>query len=188
MQEEIIPLVPALLVLGAGLGIDAVAVVAMSAGAAMVGSAFGPTNPFQAGIALKLAQLPPLSGGGLRLAMFVAGYVLWTGWTMRYAQTQVRCRKVQCPGSAESAEPHGPPEGGHYDRLGRTTSHADPRARAGADGGVRVRRAQPRLGIQRAVGRLSGWRSGRGPRRRTWPGRDRRSSISKACRACCRRR
>jgi uncharacterized ion transporter superfamily protein YfcC len=87
MQEEIIPLVPALLVLGAGLGIDAVAVVAMSAGAAMVGSAFGPTNPFQAGIALKLAQLPPLSGGGLRLAMFVAGFVLWTGWTMRYART-----------------------------------------------------------------------------------------------------
>jgi uncharacterized ion transporter superfamily protein YfcC len=85
MQEEIIPLVPALLVLGAGLGIDAVAVVAMSAGAAMVGSAFGPTNPFQAGIALKLAQLPPLSGGGLRLAMFLAGFVLWTGWTMRYA-------------------------------------------------------------------------------------------------------
>ena len=85
MQEEIIPLVPALLVLGTGLGIDAVAVVAMSAGAAMVGSAFGPTNPFQAGIALKLAQLPPFSGAGLRLAMFGAGYVLWTGWTMRYA-------------------------------------------------------------------------------------------------------
>ena len=62
--------------LGAGLGIDAVTVVAMSAGAAMVGSAFGPTNPFQAGIALKLAELPPLSGGGLRLAMFVVGVVL----------------------------------------------------------------------------------------------------------------
>ena len=50
---------PVLLVLGRGLGVDAVAVVAMSAGAAMIGSAFGPTNPFQAGIALKLAQLPP---------------------------------------------------------------------------------------------------------------------------------
>jgi uncharacterized ion transporter superfamily protein YfcC len=86
MQEEIIPLVPVLLVLGTGLGIDAVAVVAMSAGAAMVGSAFGPTNPFQAGIALKLAQLPPFSGGGLRLAMFVVGYVVWTGWTVRYAR------------------------------------------------------------------------------------------------------
>src|SRR5205085_5570026 len=71
MQEEIIPLVPVLLVLGNGLGVDAIVVVAMSAGAAMIGSAFGPTNPFQAGIALKIAQLPPFSGGGLRTAMFV---------------------------------------------------------------------------------------------------------------------
>jgi uncharacterized ion transporter superfamily protein YfcC len=66
MQEEIIPLVPVLLVLGKRLGVDAVTVVAMSAGAAMIGSAFGPTNPFQAGIAMKLAQLPPLSGGASR--------------------------------------------------------------------------------------------------------------------------
>ena len=85
MQEEIIALVPALLVLGAGLGVDAVVVVAMSAGAAMVGSAFGPTNPFQAGIALKLAQLPPLSAGGLRLGMLVAGLGAWIAWTLRYA-------------------------------------------------------------------------------------------------------
>ena len=85
MQEEIIPLVPVLLVLGEGLGVDAVVVVAMSAGAAMVGSAFGPTNPFQAGIALKLAQLPPFAGGALRVAMFVAGLALWIAWTLRYA-------------------------------------------------------------------------------------------------------
>jgi uncharacterized ion transporter superfamily protein YfcC len=85
MQEEIIPLVPALLALGAGVGVDGVVVVAMSAGAAMVGSAFGPANPFQAGIALRLAELPPLSAGGLRLGMFVAGVLVWVGWTMRYA-------------------------------------------------------------------------------------------------------
>jgi uncharacterized ion transporter superfamily protein YfcC len=85
MQEEIIPLVPVLLVLGQGLGVDAVVVVAMSAGAAMIGSAFGPTNPFQAGIALKLAQLPPIAGGALRLAMFVAALVMWIAWTIRYA-------------------------------------------------------------------------------------------------------
>ena len=85
MQEEIIPLVPVLLVLGAGLGVDAVMVVAMSAGAAIVGSAFGPTNPFQAGIAIKLAQLPPFAGGGLRAAMFVAGLAVWVAWTVRYA-------------------------------------------------------------------------------------------------------
>ena len=85
MQEEIIPLIPVLLLLGDGLGVDAIVVVAMSAGAAIVGSAFGPTNPFQAGIALKLAQLPPFAGGGIRLAMFLAGLMLWIGWTLRYA-------------------------------------------------------------------------------------------------------
>jgi len=86
MQEEIIPLVPALLLLGSRLRIDAVTVVAMSAGAAMVGSAFGPTNPFQAGIALKLAELPPLSGAGLRLAMWTLGVGLWIAWTMIYVR------------------------------------------------------------------------------------------------------
>lgn len=85
MQEEIIPLVPVLLVLGRGLGIDAVTVVAMSAGAAMVGSAFGPTNPFQAGIAMKLAELPVSSSFWLRVAMFAAAFVLWVAWTVRYA-------------------------------------------------------------------------------------------------------
>src|SRR6185503_18552192 len=85
MQEEIIPLVPVLLLLGRGLGVDAVVVVAMSAGAAMVGSAFGPTNPFQAGIALKLAQLSPVAGGSLRLVMFVAALFLWIACTLRYA-------------------------------------------------------------------------------------------------------
>jgi uncharacterized ion transporter superfamily protein YfcC len=88
MQEEIIPLVPALLLLGAGLKLDPVAVVAMSAGAAMVGSAFGPTNPFQAGIAMKLAQLPPFSAVGLRLTMFAVGVGVWIAWTMRYVRTR----------------------------------------------------------------------------------------------------
>ncbi len=92
MQEEIIPLVPVLLALGAGLGVDAVAVVAMSTGAAMIGSAFGPTNPFQAGIALKLAELPLFSAGGLRLAMFALGLAGWIGWTMRYAAAASRRR------------------------------------------------------------------------------------------------
>jgi uncharacterized ion transporter superfamily protein YfcC len=85
MQEEIIPLVPVLLLLGRGLGFDAVTVVAMSAGAAIVGSAFGPTNPFQAGIAMKLAELPVASAFWIRVAMLVAGFALWVTWTMRHA-------------------------------------------------------------------------------------------------------
>jgi uncharacterized ion transporter superfamily protein YfcC len=97
MQEEIIPLIPVLLVLGGGLGIDAVSVVAMSAGAAMIGSAFGPTNPFQAGIAMKLAQLPPLAGGGLRVTMFIAAVAVWIAWTMRYA-SRARVAPAMNPG------------------------------------------------------------------------------------------
>lgn len=85
MQEEIIPLVPALLLLGQGLGVDAVSVVAMSAGAAFIGSAFGPTNPFQAGIAMKLAELPPMSAAPLRWTTFAAALALWVAWTMWYA-------------------------------------------------------------------------------------------------------
>jgi len=85
MQEEIIPLVPALLLLGRGLGVDAVSVIAMSSGAAFIGSAFGPTNPFQAGIAMKLAQLPPASAAGLRWTTFAAALVLWVAWTLWHA-------------------------------------------------------------------------------------------------------
>jgi len=85
MEEEIIPLVPVLMVLGVGIGVDGVTVVAMSLGAAMVGGAFGPTNPFQAGIALKLAQLPPLGRGGLRLTMLLVALAVWISWTMIHA-------------------------------------------------------------------------------------------------------
>ncbi len=85
MQEEIIALVPVLLILGRGLGVNALTVVAMSTGAAAVGAAFGPSNPYQAGIALKLAQLPLLEGGGLRFAMLIAGLAIWSAWTMRHA-------------------------------------------------------------------------------------------------------
>jgi uncharacterized ion transporter superfamily protein YfcC len=107
MQEEIIALVPVLLVLGRGLGVNAVAVVAMSAGAAMIGSAFGPTNPFQAGIAMKLAELPAVSGAVVRTAMFVAGVALWIGWTMRYAaRTRVAAADIAEPAAfAEASAP-----------------------------------------------------------------------------------
>jgi uncharacterized ion transporter superfamily protein YfcC len=85
MQEEIIALMPVLLVLGGGLGVDALTMVAASAGAAIVGSAFGPSNPFQAGIALELAQLPLLSGAGIRIALLVVTLAIWIALTMRHA-------------------------------------------------------------------------------------------------------
>ncbi|MEZ4416007.1 MAG: Na+/H+ antiporter NhaC family protein [Gemmatimonadota bacterium] len=82
MHEEIIALVPVMLVLSRGLGFGAVTALAMSLGSAVVGAAFGPTNPFAAGIALKIAGLSPLSGGGLRLGMLIAALAIWIAWTL----------------------------------------------------------------------------------------------------------
>ena len=82
MHEEIVALVPVMLVLSRGLGFGAITALSMSLGAAVVGSAFGPTNPFQTGAALKFAQLPPLSQPGLRISLLVAAVAVWIGWTL----------------------------------------------------------------------------------------------------------
>src|SRR5687768_15156465 len=82
MHEEIIALMPVLLVLSRGLGFGAVTALAMSIGAAVVGSAFGPTNPFQTGIALRFAEMPPLSQPALRFGLFVAATAVWIAWTL----------------------------------------------------------------------------------------------------------
>lgn len=82
MQEEIIALVPVLLVLSRGLGFGAVTAIAMSAGSCAVGAAFGPTNPFQTGIALKIAGLPAMSQPGVRFAMLGVAVVVWVGYTL----------------------------------------------------------------------------------------------------------
>jgi uncharacterized ion transporter superfamily protein YfcC len=85
MKEEIIALVPVLLLLTRRLGVQPVIAVAMSLGAAAVGAAFSPINPFQVGIAQHLAQLPLLSGSGFRVAFLLAALGIWIWGTLRYA-------------------------------------------------------------------------------------------------------
>ena len=82
MQEEIIALVPVLLVLSRGLGFGPVTAVSMSMGAAAVGSAFGPTNPFQTGIALRFAEMPPLTLPALRFGLLFVAVAVWIAWTV----------------------------------------------------------------------------------------------------------
>lgn len=88
-QEEIIALVPVLLLLARGIGFGPRTALLMSAGAAIVGSAFGPTNPFQTGIALRFAGMPSLSQPLLRTALLVAAVLLWLAWTL-YAASRDR--------------------------------------------------------------------------------------------------
>ena len=102
MQEEIIALIPLLLVVTRRVGFDALTAAAMSVGAAMVGSAFSPVNPFQAVIAMKLAGIPSGAGTRFRTVMLVLALGFWTAATLRRA---MRTRSAE----REIAEP--PPAG-----------------------------------------------------------------------------
>ena len=85
MHEEIIALIPVLVVLSRGLGFGSVTALAMSVGAAVVGSAFGPTNPFQTGIALRFAELPPMTIPVVRFGLLVGAVAVWIAWTLMMA-------------------------------------------------------------------------------------------------------
>jgi uncharacterized ion transporter superfamily protein YfcC len=85
MWEEIVALVPVLLLLARRVGFDGLTAVSMSLGAAGVGSTFSPFNPFNVGIAQRLAELPLLSGMWFRFTVFGPALGLWVWGTMRHA-------------------------------------------------------------------------------------------------------
>jgi len=99
MSEEIIALVPVLLLVTRRLGFDALTAVAISVGAAAVGSSFSPINPFQVQIAQKLAGLPLLSGWFFRLCVLAVALTGWIWATWRHAE-----RTRQPPGEVASQE------------------------------------------------------------------------------------
>jgi uncharacterized ion transporter superfamily protein YfcC len=109
MQEEIVPLIPVLLILMRRIGYPALTAAAVSIGSAAVGAAFSPLNPFQVGIAQKLAQLPLLSGGGFRLAFLVLALAIWIAGTVRYALRH----RVQ-PETSAAADPAALTEGRNH--------------------------------------------------------------------------
>jgi uncharacterized ion transporter superfamily protein YfcC len=85
MQEEFIAIIPALLILTRRMGFHPLVAAAVSLGAAAVGAAFSPLNPFQVGIAQKLAQLPLLSGWAFRVVFLAVALVIWIWGTLRFA-------------------------------------------------------------------------------------------------------
>lgn len=105
MQEEIIPLIPVLLILSRRLGFTPMVAVAMSAGAAFVGSAFSPINPFQVAIAQRLAELPLASGAVFRIVFLLIALAFWVGMTMRYASRTRGRREAVDEGDAEGVRP-----------------------------------------------------------------------------------
>lgn len=86
MQEELIAFAPVLLLLVRQLGFTPTTAVAMSLGPAVVGAAFSPVNPFQVGIAQKVAELPPASGSGFRVVFLLLALGFWIAGTMHQAR------------------------------------------------------------------------------------------------------
>ncbi len=96
VHEEIIALVPVLLVLSRGLGFGALTALGMSVGAAVTGAAFGPTNPFASGIANRFADLPLGAGVGTRSAITVVAVTVWILYVLWQAKhDDVRPDNVQ---------------------------------------------------------------------------------------------
>ena len=102
MQEELIAFAPILVLLVARLGFDRVTAVAMSIGAALVGAAFSPIDPFMVGIAQKVAGIPLLSGSAFRIAFLLPALGIWIWWTMRHA---ARTRTAGVAVTAQEAAP-----------------------------------------------------------------------------------
>jgi uncharacterized ion transporter superfamily protein YfcC len=129
MQEEIIALVPVLMLLTRRLGYDNVTAVAISVGAAAVGSSFSPMNPFQVGIAQQLAQVPLFSGAAFRTAVLLPAFAVWVLYTMRYA-SRLEVEEVKDVGKVEEVDKVG----------GRGDAEADAAADAQAEvlGGTRA--------------------------------------------------
>ena len=101
MQEEIIPLIPVVLIVTSRLGFTPLVAMAISAGAAFVGSAFSPIHPFQVLIAQDAAGVIPVSGWAFRVVFLLIALVFWIGMTMRYA---VRTRVAPEIGRTEDPE------------------------------------------------------------------------------------
>lgn len=84
MEEEVIPLIPVLLLLGQRLGYDVRVMVSVSYGATVIGATFSPMNPFGAVIGQKIAGVPFLHAAGFQLVVMFAAFALWMFMIIRY--------------------------------------------------------------------------------------------------------
>lgn len=84
--EEVVPLVPLMIALSYSLGWDSLVGLGMSILATNMGFSAAISNPFTLGVAQKLAGLPLFSGAWLRIIFFVAIYVLFSFFLLRYAR------------------------------------------------------------------------------------------------------
>lgn len=88
MSEEIIALVPILVLLSQRLKYDVRSIVAMVYGAAIIGAAFSPFNPFASLLAMKIAEVDPANGAIYRMIFLVAGLLVWVAYHVKFGKLE----------------------------------------------------------------------------------------------------
>lgn len=83
LQEEIIAMVPVLMILSSKIGYTKIAGIAISLGCAVIGGAFGPINPFSVIIAQNIAEVTLFSGGVYRMVFLLAALTFWIAYVIR---------------------------------------------------------------------------------------------------------
>ncbi|MEQ9309494.1 MAG: YfcC family protein [Balneolaceae bacterium] len=85
--EEIIAMVPFLVIMADRIGYSKIAAIAISAGSATVGAAFSPMNPFGVLLAQKVADVEPFSGTLFRIIILLIVTAFWIYWVIRMGKS-----------------------------------------------------------------------------------------------------
>ncbi|MCH7408585.1 YfcC family protein [Belliella sp. DSM 111904] len=88
LQEEIIAMVPVLMILTKRIGYTRIAGVGISLGSALIGGSFGPSNPFSVIIAQKISEVPAFSGGLYRMIFLLIALTFWITYIIRTGKDQ----------------------------------------------------------------------------------------------------
>ena len=87
LQEEIIAMVPFLILMTDRLGYSRIAAIGISAGTAALGAAFSPVNPFGVLIAQSIAEVTPFSGSLFRIVVMAIAVAFWITWVIKKGKT-----------------------------------------------------------------------------------------------------
>ena len=88
MQEEIIALVPILVLLAKKLQYDIRSIIALALGSALVGGAFSPVNPFGSLLAQNIAELEFSEGMIYRLAFLILAVFIWASFHIYFGKSK----------------------------------------------------------------------------------------------------
>ncbi|GAA0881400.1 YfcC family protein [Algoriphagus jejuensis] len=89
MQEEVIAMVPILILLSKRINFDIRAMISLSLGSALVGGSFSPINPFGSLLAQNISNVDFEEGFAYRIVFTVLAFIVWTGFHIHWGKSNV---------------------------------------------------------------------------------------------------